>query len=126
MKNKFLWMALSFVALMAGTQAALAASPAVREMAGIMLHLEHYPGDAEKARLNAIVADKGNSVQERTLAMAMLNLKHHAAAGDVDRLKQLSTDMSAPAEVRELARIVLNLNHMPSTADKGKLESMMK
>ena len=126
MKNRFLWMVLSVVALMAGAQPALAASAAVREMAGIMMHLEHYPSDAEKARLNAIAADQGSSAQERVIATAMLNLKHHAAAGDVDKLKMVSGDISAPVEVRELAGIVLSLNHMPSTADKGKLETMLK
>lgn len=126
MKCKFLLVLLSSVGLMLGAQAALAASTAVREMAGIMVHLEHYPSDAEKDKLKAIVADKGSTEQERVIATAITNLKHKVAAGDADKLKKVAADTSAPAEVRDLASIVLNVNHMASDADKGKLQMMMK
>ncbi|MEO8332223.1 MAG: hypothetical protein ABI479_07290, partial [Gallionella sp.] len=116
----------SLLGLMLGSQSALAASAAVREMAGIMVHLEHYPSDAEKAKLKSIVDNKGSTEQERVLATAISNLKHKAAASDQDKLKHVMDDASAPAEVRDLAGIVLNISHMPSAADKGKLEKMMK
>jgi hypothetical protein len=126
MKNRFLLVLLSVVGLMLGAQSALAASAAVREMAGIVMHLEHYPSDAEKARLKAIAADKSSTGQERVIATAIANLRHEVAAGDADKLRKVAGDMSAPAEVRELAGIVLNISHMPSSADKSKLEAMMK
>ncbi|BBJ00581.1 hypothetical protein FGKAn22_22730 [Ferrigenium kumadai] len=126
MKSRFLLVLLSVAGLMLGAQSALAASAAVREMAGIMMHLEHYPSDAEKVRLNAIAADKGSTGQERVIATAIGNLRHEVAAGDADKLRKVTGDMSAPAEVRDLAGIVLNISHMPSAADKRKLEAMMK
>ena len=126
MKSKYLLVLLSVLGLMLGAQSALAASAAVREMAGIMMHLEHYPSDADKARLKAIVADKGSTGQERVIATAITNLKHQVAAGDVDKLRNVAGDMSAPAEVRDLAGIVLDIHHMPSAADKSRLETMMK
>lgn len=127
MRSKYLLVfLLSVVGLMLGAQAALAASAAVRDMAGIMMHLEHYPSDAEKAKLKAIVDDKGSTEQERVIATAITNLNHKVAAGDADKLKKVVGDMSAPAEVRDLAGIVLNINHMPSAADKSKLQMMMK
>lgn len=126
MKSKFLLVLLSVMGLMLGSQSALAASMAVRDMAGIMMNLKHYPGDAEKAKLKAIVADKASTEQERVIANAIMNLEHEAAAGDVDKLKKVMGDMSAPAEVRDLAGIVLHMSHKPSSADKSKLEMMMK
>ena len=126
MKSKYFLVLLSVAGLMLGAQSALAASAPVREMAGIMMHLNHYPSDAEKARLSAIVADKGSTGQERVIATAISNLEHKVAAGDVDKLKQVMGDMSAPAEVRDLAGIVLNISHKPSAADKSKLEMMAK
>ena len=117
---------LSVVGLMLGAQAAPAASAAVRDMAGIMMHLEHYPSDADKAKLKAIVDDKGSTEQERVIATAITNLNHKVAAGDADKLKKVVGDMSAPAEVRDLAGIVLNINHMPSAADKSKLQMLLK
>lgn len=126
MKNRIFLCFVSMVGLMLGTQSALAASGAVREMAGIMVHLEHYPSDSEKAKLKGIVDNKGSTVQERALASAISNLKHKAAAEDKEKLKQVMDDAAAPAEVRELAGIILNMSHMPSALDKGKLEKMMK
>lgn len=126
MKSKYFLVMLSAAGLMLGAQSALAASAAVREMAGIMMNLSHYPSDAEKARLSAIVADKGSTGQERVIATAIANLEHKVAAGDAGKLKQVMGDMSAPVEVRDLAGIVLNIGHKPSAADKRKLEMMTK
>jgi hypothetical protein len=126
MKNKYLWILLSIASLMLGAQSAQAASAAVREMAGIMMHLNHYPSDAEKVRLKAIAADAGSIVQERVIAAAITNLEHRVAADDADKLKKVAGDMSVSAEVRELAAILLSINHRPSGADKKKLEMMMK
>lgn len=126
MKSKYLMVMLSSAGLMLGAQSALAASEAVREMAGIMMDLNHYPGDAEKARLGAIAADKGSTEQERVIATAISNLEHKVAEGDVDKLKKVMNDASAPAEIRDLAGIILNISHKPSAADKRKLEVMAK
>jgi len=126
MKSRILLCLILMAGLMFGSQPALAASGAVREMAGIMVHLEHFPSDAEKGKLKSIADNMASTVQESVLARAIMNLKHKAAAEDKDKLKQVMDDSSAPAEVRELAGIILNLNHMPSAADKSKLEQMMK
>lgn len=126
MKSRIFLCFVTLAGLLLGAQPALAASEAVREMAGIMVKLEHYPGDAEKTKLKGIVDNKGSTAQERVLAAAISNLNHKAAAGDKGKLKQVMDDASAPAEVRELAGIILNINHKPSPADKGKLEQMMR
>lgn len=126
MKSKYLLVLLSVVGLMLGSQSALAASAAVREMAGIVVHLNHYPSDTEKARLKALAADKASTEPERVIATAIANLEHKVTGGDEDKLRKVTGDMSAPAEVRDLAGIVLNINHKPSTADKGRLETMAK
>lgn len=126
MKSKFLLVVLSTMGLMLGSQSALAVSTAVREMAGIVMHLNHYPSDAEKTRLRAIVADKDSTESERVIATAISNLEHKVTAGDAENLRKVTGDMSAPAEVRDLAGILLDINHKPGAADKGKLEAMTK
>lgn len=126
MKSKHLWVMLSVAGLMAGAQPALAESAVVRDMAGVMMNLNHYPSDAEKTRLKAIAADKGSTEQERVIATAISNMEHKVAAGDMEKLRQVMNDMSAPAEVRDLAGIVLNTSHKPSKEDKRKLEMMAK
>jgi hypothetical protein len=98
---------------------------ALKTMAGIMMHLNHYPSSEEKQTLHDISTDSGNSKHIRTIAQAMFNLQHSAAAADVPKLKAVITDMDAPQEVRDLASIVLNINHHPSMADKKRLGTMM-
>jgi hypothetical protein len=126
MKSKFMLILVSVAGLMFGAQSALAASAAVKEMAGVMMHLQHYPSDAEKLKLQALVDDKNTTSDERVVATAILDLKHHAAPQDVAKLKMVMGDMSAAPEVRDLAGIVLNLSHEPSAMDKDKLGMMMK
>lgn len=126
MKSNYIWVLLSATALMLGAHSALAASAAVKEMAGITMHLNHYPGDAEKARLKAIASDMGNTEQERIIATAISNLEHKVAKADADKLRQVAGDMSAPAEVRDLAGIVLGINHKPGKEEKKRLEMMSK
>lgn len=105
---------------------ALASSDAVKQMAGIMSHLEHYPSKAEIETLKGIVLNKDNSPQERIVATAISNLKHHVADEDKDVLKQVMNDRSAPDELKDLAGIVLGINHMPSAPEKARIEAMMK
>ena len=126
MRSKRLLFVVAMAGLMMGAQPVFAASAAVKQMAGIMDHLMHYPSDAEKAQLQTIIDDKGSSAQEKVVARSIKDLQHHVAAGDVDGLKQVMADASAPQDVRDLAGIVLNISHMPSADDKMKLEAMMK
>lgn len=126
MKSRILLYLVSMAGLLLAAQPALAANAAVREMAGIMAHLSHYPSDAEKAKLQGIIDSQGSSGPERVVAGAIINLKHKATAEDKDRLRQLVNDAAAPAEVRDLAGIVMSINHKPSAEDKRKLEMMMK
>lgn len=112
--------------LMLAVQPVLAASTAVREMAGILVKLEHYPSAAEKSRLAELAASKDTTAQEKVVANAMANLSHAAADADKAKLKQTQGDATAPTEIRELAGIILGLNHKPSATDKDKLRQMMK
>ncbi len=126
MKGKYALVLLSAAGLALGAQSALAADAAVREMAGIMLHLNHYASDEEKGKLKVIADDPATPQDERVIAAAVMNLEHQVSSPDRDKLKKVIDDNSAPPEVRDLAAIVLNTNHTPSEADKRRLEAMTK
>lgn len=126
MKSRILLCAVASAGLMLGAGSSLAASMAVKEMAGMMDHLEHYVSADEKAQLQTIIDSKDSTEQERVLATAIGDIKHHSAPEDRDKLQMVIDDNSAPSEVRDLAAIVLNIAHHPSEADKAKLEEMMK
>jgi hypothetical protein len=101
-----------------------AASKAVQSMAAILLHLQHYPSDADKQALKQITEDKSASKDERTVAQALMDVQHTAAAADKPKLEAIVADAKADSSVKTLASIILNLKHMPSESDKEKLKAL--
>ena len=107
---------LSFV-LVFGVVAAVAnaaQSKAVQTMAGILLHLQHFPTDADKQSLRQITEDKSATKDERTVAQALMDVQHTAAPADRPKLEAIVQDDKSASSVKTLASIILNLKHMPS------------
>ena len=107
-----------------GIQSAMAASDAIKTMAGIMMGLNHYPSDAEKKTLKGIISGDA-SVAERILAASIINLQHAVTATDKENLEKLIKNDSTDGPVRALAKVIINLNHKPSAADKKVLKELM-
>ena len=101
-----------------------AESEAVQTMAGILLHLQHFPTDADKQSLKQITEDKSATKDERTVAQALMDVQHTAAAADKPKLEAIVNDAKAAGSVKTLASIILNLKHMPSDSDKEKLKAL--
>ncbi|MBI5450803.1 MAG: hypothetical protein HY940_05545 [Gammaproteobacteria bacterium] len=118
--------ALLLICLLAITHSALAAGGAIREMAGILIGLEHYPSDAEKVTLKNIAASTDSTEQERVLAAAISNMNHNVANADRGKVRQIADDAGASGAVRDLAKIMLNISHKPSASDRSKLQDLMK
>src|SRR5437762_8252449 len=71
--------AVALLALLLGSVASMvtaAESKAVQTMAGILLHLQHYPTDADKQSLKQIIEDKSATKDERTVAQALMDVQH--------------------------------------------------
>ena len=116
-------LALLFVA---ATAAPLVADEAanVRTMAGILAKLNHFPGDAEKKMLQAIVDDKTAGANEKTLATALLNVMHSATAADKTKLEAVAKDMKASEPVRTLAGVIGRVMHTVAEADKAAVTKL--
>ena len=97
---------------------------AVQTSAKILLTLNHFPSDAEKKTLQAIVDDKTTTAPERTVTQALINVVHTVSAGDKPKLEALVKAKETPESVRTLANVILTLNHTPSAADKEKLKKL--
>jgi len=72
------------IVLLLGSVASLvnaAESKAVQTMAGILLHLQHYPTDAAKQSLKQIIEDKSATKDERTVAQALIDVQHTVHGG---------------------------------------------
>lgn len=112
------------IALIATGSLSLAGSDAIRTMAGITMHLNHFPSDADKAALQSIIDSDDASEEEASIAMALMNLEHKVKEGDAKRLADIVEDDQADDAAKELAGILLKVNHAPSDADKAMLAEM--
>jgi hypothetical protein len=101
-----------------------AESKAVQTMAAILLHLQHFPSDADKQSLKQITEDKSATGDERTVAQALMGVQHTVAAADKPKLEAIVNDDKAAGSVKTLASVLLNLKHMPSDSDKEKLKAL--
>lgn len=101
-----------------------AESKAVHTMAAILLHLQHFPTDADKQSLQQITEDKSATADERAVAQALMDVKHTVAASDKAKLEAIAGDSKAAAGVKTLASIILSLKHMPTESDKQKLQAL--
>lgn len=101
-----------------------AESKAVQTMAAILLHLQHFPSDADKQSLKQIAEDKSATQDERTVAQALMDVQHTVAAADKPKLEAIVGDARAASSVKTLASILLSLKHMPSESDKEKLKAL--
>jgi len=100
----------------------LAESDSVKQMAKIVMQLNHHPSAQDKRVLNNIL--KQGSPAERNIASALLKMEHKVSPGDKARLAEISNDKNLPNNTRELAMIVSTINHKASSADKQKLADM--
>ena len=98
---------------------------ATRTIAGVLVDLNHFPSDDEKAQLMAISRDQSVSPALRTVAQAAHDIQHAAPADAQAALNEVINSESAPAEARALAEIILGINHMPGDAAKARLNAML-
>jgi len=98
---------------------------AFREIAAIVASLNHFPSDADKAKLAEIVADESIAQDLRTMATTVANINHAATAEGKAAMATIQAG-EAPDRGKALAGIIANLNHMPSDADKATIAGWME
>jgi len=112
------------VLLWVATPAALASDSTVGVIAGIMMHLNHYPSDSEKQTLANIVHDGHATAGEKALAGALMRMRHSVQGNDAATLRALASDKQANRNEQDLADILLGITHHPSANDKRRLQSL--
>jgi len=114
-------------ALFMGTASVvLAQGSAIGDMAGIVMHLNHYPSASEKKVLDGIVNDKHATAGEKVLAGALMRMQHSVGGADAAKLRALLSDKHAGKAEQTLADILLGVAHHPSARDKKRLQSLMQ
>ena len=100
-------------------------SKAVQGMAKILLTMNHFPSDAEKATLKQLADDKATTAQERVLLQALAGIQHTLGAGDKAKVEALVKDPAASDGVKTIAGILAKFNHMATDADKAALKKLV-
>lgn len=96
----------------------------VPAMAEVVVNLQHFPSDEQKAALAKIADDSSYSEAERQVATAISNLAHKVSAEDSERLAAIAANESLHESLRTLAKVLIGINHMPSADDKATLASL--
>jgi len=112
------------VLLWAVAPIALAGGSAISTMAGIVMHLNHYPGNSEKQTLANITRDDHATTGEKALAGALMRMRHSVQGTDAVTLRSLASDKQASHDERELADILLGISHHPSPSAMQRLQSL--
>lgn len=94
------------------------------EIAGIVASMNHFPSDADKAKLMAISGDDSLAGGVRSMAMAVTNIAHAANAEDKAAMADIAGNAEASDGAKALAGIIGNFNHMASADDKAKLSEL--
>lgn len=100
------------------------ASDATHTMAGILLSLNHFPSDADKAALSSIEESETASYNEKMLAGVIAGIAHKVSDDDREELEELLDDEDIEAGVRVIANALLGINHKVSDGDAAALKKL--
>ena len=97
---------------------------AIKEVADIVASINHFPSDADKARLMAISDDDSLFDGIRAMATAVSNIAHAANADGKAAMASLQAMDQIPDRPKALAGIIANFNHMASADAKATLAEL--
>ena len=101
-----------------------AAVGALREIVGIVVSINHFPSDADKAALGDISNNDSLPQGIRMIAGAVSSINHSPSDEGKQMMAQLQASARAPDQVKSLAKIIADFNHMPSEEDKTTLTQL--
>ena len=113
--------AVALIALFSQFSLAQDAGGAIKQIADIVVSINHFPSDADKAALADIAGNDVLPEGLRNMATAVSNISHAASAEGKAMMASIQANGEAPDRAKLLARIIASLNHMPSDEAKAAL-----
>lgn len=101
-----------------------ASSAAAKQIADIVVSLNHFPSDADKATLAEISGNTALAQGVRDMATAVSNIQHAANAEGKAAMAALQAAADTPDRGKVLAGIIENLNHVASPDAKDQLAQL--
>jgi hypothetical protein len=129
MKNTYLQKFLLIAAIGLFSQFAVAQGntanlAAVKQIADIVASINHFPSDADKMALNAIIDDSALSDGIHAMASAVVNIEHATNAEGKTAMAAIQANDGAPVRAKALAGIIASLNHTASADAKAELAQL--
>jgi hypothetical protein len=117
---------LAFVTASLFAQMALAADDAAsaEEIARIVMSMNHFPSDADKATLMAIAQDESLAQGVRDMAATVAEIQHFPNDAGKAKMASLVAAEDTPERGKVLAGIISNFMHMVSAEDKATLTEL--
>lgn len=97
---------------------------AIKAVADIVASINHFPSDADKARLMAISGNDSLFEGIRAMATAVSNISHAANADGKAAMAALQAMDQLPDRAKALAGIIGSFNHMASDEGKATLAEL--
>lgn len=114
----------AFVVLLITGQPASADTAAVPTLAGILLTMQHFPSDEQKATLEAIAGNEQVDKDLRIIAGAISNIQHQVPDEEHAVLQAIVDDPSASKAAKTLASAALGFRHQLSAGDREALQGL--
>ena len=116
--------AVALIALFSQFSLAQDAGGAIKQIADIVVSINHFPSDADKAALADIAGNDALPEGVRNMATAVSNISHAASAEGKAMMAGIQANGEAPDRAKSLAGIIASLNHMPSDEAKATLAEL--
>ena len=97
---------------------------ALKEIATIVVSLEHFPTDADKMALAKIAGTEGLPQGVKDMATAVSGIEHAINAEGKAAMARIQANDQAPASAKTLAGLILGFNHMLGADDKMALAGL--
>lgn len=94
---------------------------AVKQIADIVVGLNHFPSDADIATLDGIIANGELAQGVRDMANTVANIEHSANEEGRGAMEAIQTSSQAPDRAKVLAGIIANFSHGASDDSKAQL-----
>jgi hypothetical protein len=114
----------AIVVLLITGQSARADTPAVPTLARILLTMQHFPSDEQKATLEGIAADEQVDKDLRIIAGAMSNIQHQVPEEERAVLQAIAGDPAASDAAKTLASAALAFKHQLPAGNRAALEAL--
>ena len=116
--------AIALIGLFSQFSLAQDAGSALKEISDIVVSLNHFPSDADKAKL-MVIADNDSLPQGvRDMATAISSFAHSANAEGKEAMARIIASDQAPDRAKTLAGVIADLNHTASADAKTSLAAL--